>query len=121
MRILGPDFLHRFAGRVVNTHPALLPAFPGAHAVADALTYGVKLAGVTVHLVDEGVDTGPVIAQASVPVLPGDDPASLQARIQQVERPLFVDTVGRLARGGWSVHDRTVHLHDEPPTDPGAP
>jgi phosphoribosylglycinamide formyltransferase-1 len=65
---------------------------------------------VTVHLVDEGVDTGPVVAQAAVPVLPGDDPARLQARIQDVERPLYVDAVGRLARGGWTVEGRTVHL-----------
>ena len=110
MRLLGPAFLGRFPQRVVNTHPSLLPAFPGKHAVADALEYGVRLAGVTVHLVDEGVDTGPVVAQAAVPVLPGDDPARLQARIQDVERPLYVDAVGRLARGGWTVEGRTVHL-----------
>jgi phosphoribosylglycinamide formyltransferase-1 len=110
MRILGPGFLGRFPGRVVNTHPALLPAFPGAHAVADALAYGVKVSGVTVHLVDEGVDTGPVVAQAAVPVLEGDDEAALQSRIQEVERPLYVDTVGRLARGGWTVQGRTVRL-----------
>ena len=110
MRLLGPGFLRRFPQRVVNTHPSLLPAFPGTHAVADALAHGVKLAGVTVHLVDEGVDTGPVVAQAAVPVLPGDDQARLQARIQDVERPLYVDAVGRLARGGWTVEGRTVHL-----------
>ncbi len=110
MRILGPAFLGRFPGRVVNTHPALLPAFPGAHAVADALAYGVKVAGVTVHLVDEGVDTGPVVAQASVAVLPDDDEARLQSRIQDVERPLFVDAVGRMARQGWTVVGRTVRL-----------
>ena len=108
MRILAPGFLSRFAQRVVNTHPALLPSFPGAHAVADALAYGVKVSGVTVHLVDEGVDTGPVVAQAAVPVLDGDDEAALQARIQEVERPLYVDAVGRLARGGWTVEGRTV-------------
>ena len=110
MRILGPAFLARFPQRIVNTHPALLPAFPGAHAVRDALAFGVKLAGVTVHLVDEGVDTGPVVAQAAVPVLAGDDEASLQSRIQDVERPLYVDAVGRLARSGWTVEGRTVHL-----------
>ena len=110
MRILGPGFLSRFPGRVVNTHPALLPAFPGAHAVADALAYGVKVSGVTVHLVDEGVDTGPVVAQAAVPVLDGDDEAALQSRIQDVERPLYVDAVGRLARGGWTVEGRTVTI-----------
>ena len=110
MRILGPDFLGRFPQRVVNTHPALLPAFPGAHAVAEALAYGVKVSGVSVHLVDEGVDTGPVVAQAAVAVLDGDDEALLQRRIQDVERPLYVDAVGRLARGGWTVEGRTVHL-----------
>ena len=108
MRILGPSFLARFPQRVVNTHPALLPAFPGAHAVRDALAYGVKVTGVTVHLVDEGVDTGPVLAQAPVPVLDGDDEAALRSRIQEVERPLYVDAVGRLARGGWTVQGRTV-------------
>ena len=108
MRLLAPGFLDRFPQRVVNTHPALLPSFPGAHAVADALAYGVKVSGVTVHLVDEGVDTGPVVAQAAVPVLDGDDEAALQARIQEVERPLYVDAVGRLARGGWTVEGRTV-------------
>ena len=108
MRILAPGFLGRFPQRVVNTHPALLPSFPGAHAVADALAYGVKVSGVTVHLVDEGVDTGPVVAQAAVPVLDGDDEAALQARIQEVERPLYVEAVGRLARRGWTVEGRTV-------------
>jgi phosphoribosylglycinamide formyltransferase-1 len=110
MRILSPDFLDRFPQRVVNTHPALLPAFPGAHAVADALAYGVRVSGVTVHFVDDGVDTGPVVAQAAVPVLDGDDEASLQSRIQEVERPLYVDAVGRLARQGWTVEGRTVRL-----------
>ena len=110
MRILGPDFLGRFPQRVVNTHPALLPAFPGAHAVAEALAYGVKVSGVSVHLVDEGVDTGPVVAQAAVAVLDGDDEALLQRRIQDVERPLYVDAVGRLAREGWTVEGRTVRF-----------
>ena len=108
MRLLGREFLARFP--VLNTHPALLPAFPGAHAVRDALAYGVKVTGVTVHLVDEGVDTGPVVAQAAVPVLPGDTEEALRARIQDVERPLYVETVGRLTRGGWSVEGRTVRL-----------
>jgi phosphoribosylglycinamide formyltransferase-1 len=110
MRILSREFLSRFPQRVVNTHPALLPAFPGAHAVADALAYGVRVSGVTVHFVDEGVDTGPVIAQAAVPVLDGDDEAALQCRIQEVERPLYVEAVGRLTRQGWTVEGRTVRL-----------
>ena len=110
MRILSADFLARFPARVVNTHPALLPSFPGAHAVADALAYGVRVSGVTVHLVDEGVDTGPVVAQAAVPVHAGDDEAALQSRIQDVERPLYVEAVGRLARQGWTVEGRTVRL-----------
>ena len=108
MRILGPSFLQRF--RVVNTHPSLLPAFPGAAAVAEALAHGVKVTGVTVHLVDEGVDTGPVVAQAAVPVLPDDTEQTLHARIQDVEQPLYVDAVARLARGGWTVRGRTVVL-----------
>ena len=110
MRILAPEFLGRFPGRVVNTHPALLPSFPGAHAVADALAYGVRVSGVTVHFVDEGVDTGPVIAQAAVPVEQDDDEASLHARIQGVEQPLYVEAVGRLAREGWTVEGRTVRF-----------
>jgi phosphoribosylglycinamide formyltransferase-1 len=110
MRILGRAVLERFPHRVVNTHPALLPAFPGAHAVREALDYGVKVTGVTVHLVDEGVDTGPVVAQAAVPVEPDDTEESLHARIQGVEQPLYVETVGRLARGGWTVEGRTVFL-----------
>ena len=110
MRILSAGFLARFPGRVVNTHPALLPSFPGAHAVADALAYGVRISGVTVHFVDEGVDTGPVIAQAAVAVEDDDDEASLQARIQDVERPLYVEAVDRLAREGWSVQGRTVRF-----------
>lgn len=110
MRILGPRFLDRFPQQVVNTHPALLPAFPGAHAVADALAYGVKVTGATVHFIDVGVDTGPVVAQAVVPVLPGDDEALLHSRIQDVERPLYVEAIGRLARLGWRVDGRTVRV-----------
>ncbi len=98
MKVLGATFISTFAGRMVNTHPALLPAFPGAHAVRDALAYGVKLSGVTVLYIDAGVDTGPIIAQQAVPVLPGDDEASLHERIKTVERPLFARTVGEVAR-----------------------
>jgi formyltetrahydrofolate-dependent phosphoribosylglycinamide formyltransferase len=94
MRILEPGVVGRF--RIVNTHPALLPAFPGAHAVRDALAAGVRVTGVTVHWVDDGVDTGPVIAQCEVPVRPGDDEESLRARIQAVEKPLYVNTIRTL-------------------------
>jgi phosphoribosylglycinamide formyltransferase 1 len=98
MKILGPRFLARFP-RIVNTHPALLPAFPGAHAVRDALEYGVKVTGATAHLVDAGVDTGRVLAQVTVPVLDDDDEASLHERIKVAERAMLVDTVRRLASG----------------------
>ncbi len=91
MRILAPSVVSRF--RIVNTHPALLPAFPGAHAIRDALAAGVATTGVTVHWVDEGVDTGPVLAQAAVPVHPGDTEDSLRARIQAAEKPLYVRTI----------------------------
>jgi folate-dependent phosphoribosylglycinamide formyltransferase PurN len=94
MKVLGPDVVRSF--RIVNTHPSLLPSFPGGHAIRDALAYGVRITGCTVHEVDEGVDTGPVLAQAPVPVLPGDTEDVLRARIQAVERGLYVDTIGRL-------------------------
>jgi phosphoribosylglycinamide formyltransferase-1 len=110
MRILGEPFLARFGGRVVNTHPALLPSFPGAHGVRDALAYGVRVTGCTVHLVDAGVDTGPIIAQAAVDVRDDDDEASLHERIKVVERELLVDVVGRLAREGFAVEGRTVRI-----------
>ena len=100
MKILGPVFLSRFSGRVVNTHPALLPAFPGAHAVPDALAYGVRVTGCSVHLVDAGVDTGPILAQEAVPVLDGDDEAGLHERIKVVERRLLVDVLAAMATRG---------------------
>lgn len=123
MKILGDRFLERFGGRTVNTHPALLPAFPGAHAVRDALAYGVKVTGCTVHFVDEGVDTGPVIAQESVPVRWHDDEDSLHERIKQVERQLLIRVVGRLARDGWTKRDdRHVSLKCQTcKTDEGSP
>ncbi|NIZ91957.1 phosphoribosylglycinamide formyltransferase [Kineosporiaceae bacterium B12] len=98
MRIVGAPLLDAFGGRILNTHPALLPAFPGAHAVPDALAHGVRVTGCTVHLVDAGVDTGPILDQAAVRVLPGDDEASLHERIKQAERVLLVEVVSRLAR-----------------------
>ena len=97
MKIVGPAVLGAFGGRLVNTHPALLPAFPGAHAVRDALAAGVPVTGATVHLIDAGVDTGPVLAQREVPVEPGDDEATLHERIKTVERELLVQTVAGLA------------------------
>jgi formyltetrahydrofolate-dependent phosphoribosylglycinamide formyltransferase len=96
MRILAPSVVTRF--RIVNTHPALLPAFPGAHALRDALAAGVAGTGVTVHWVDEGVDTGPVIAQVAVPIEAGDDEDSLRARVQAAEKPLYVKTLRNLVQ-----------------------
>lgn len=115
MRILGREVLQE--NTVINTHPALLPAFPGAHAVRDALDYGVKVTGATVHFVDEGVDTGPVIEQAVVRVEEGDDVATLHERIKTVERRMLVDVVGRLARHGWTLNDRQVKLGGAPSRD----
>ena len=99
MKIVGPAVLDAFGGRLLNTHPALLPAFPGAHAVRDALAAGAEVTGSTVHWVDAGVDTGPVIAQREVPVLRGDDEARLHERIKDVERELLVETVARVVTG----------------------
>lgn len=113
MRILGPAFLEAFGGRCVNTHPALLPSFPGAHGVRDALAYGVRVSGVTVHLVDAGVDTGPIIAQTAVGVRDEDDEESLHERIKVEERALLVDVVGRMARNGYEVTGRQVRLGEE--------
>ncbi|MCG6496488.1 phosphoribosylglycinamide formyltransferase [Kitasatospora sp. A2-31] len=113
MKILGPAFVAAFAGRIVNTHPALLPSFPGAHGVTDALAYGVKVTGCTVHLVDSGVDTGPIIAQGVVEVVDADHADggdALHERIKTVERKLLVDVVGRLAREGHRIEDRKVWI-----------
>jgi phosphoribosylglycinamide formyltransferase-1 len=110
MKLVGPEFLGRFAGRVVNTHPALCPSFPGTTGPADALAYGVKVTGATLFVVDEGVDTGPIIAQTVVPVEDDDDVASLHERIKVAERQLLVDTVGRMAREGFTINDRKVRI-----------
>ncbi len=110
MRILDATFLERFPHRVVNSHPALLPAFPGAHAVADALGYGVKVTGCTVHLVDSGVDTGPIIAQRAVIVEPDDDEDSLHERIKHVEWQLLPEVVNHLVVHGCTVNGRKVEL-----------
>jgi len=108
MKIVGKEFLARFGGRFVNTHPALLPSFPGAHGVRDALAYGAKVTGCTVHFVDDGVDTGPIIAQGVVEVRDEDDESALHERIKEVERRLLVDVVGRLARNGYRIEGRKV-------------
>jgi phosphoribosylglycinamide formyltransferase 1 len=108
MKLVGAHFLAVFGGRVINTHPALLPAFPGMHAVRDALDHGVKLTGCTIFLVDAGLDSGPVIAQAAVPVLDGDDEATLHERVKVAERSLLVETVGRMVRDGWTTAGRKV-------------
>jgi phosphoribosylglycinamide formyltransferase-1 len=96
MRILGPGFVDAFPARIINTHPALLPAFPGAHAVRDALAAGVKVTGCTVHVVDHGIDTGPILAQRAVMVRDDDDEESLHERIKAEERQLLVETVSTL-------------------------
>lgn len=110
LKILGPTFLAAFGGRILNTHPALLPSFPGAHAVADALAHGVKVTGCTVHLVDEGVDTGPILAQRAVPIEADDTEDVLHERIKAIERRMLVDVVGRLAREGCTVNGRKVSI-----------
>jgi phosphoribosylglycinamide formyltransferase-1 len=97
MRILPPSFIERFSPKIINTHPSLLPMFPGAHAVRDALAAGARETGVTIHVVDKGVDTGPIIAQKTVTVMPADDESSLHERIKIEERKLLVDTVLSIA------------------------
>jgi phosphoribosylglycinamide formyltransferase 1 len=106
MRILKGDFLRAFAQRVINIHPALLPSFPGLEAWKQALDYGVKFTGVTVHFVDQGIDTGPILAQQTVPVLAGDTPATLHARIQEAERAVYPAVIAALARGEVQVSGR---------------
>jgi phosphoribosylglycinamide formyltransferase 1 len=110
MKLVGPAFLDVFAGRCVNTHPALLPSFPGTRGVRDALAYGVQVTGCTVHLVDAGVDSGPIVAQSAVPVLRGDDEETLHERIKHVERDLLVQVVGRMVREGYHVEGRRVSI-----------
>lgn len=99
MRVLTPEFLRAWSGRIINIHPALLPSFPGVNAIRQALLHGVKVTGCTVHFVDEGVDTGPIIAQRAVPVLPGDDEKSLGARVHAAEHELLVSVLADIAAG----------------------
>ena len=108
MRLLGPAVISAYENRIINSHPALLPSFPGAHGVRDALNYGVKVTGCTVHLVDSGVDTGPIIAQQPVTVEVTDTVESLHERIKEIERVLLVDVVSRAVREGLSVSGRSV-------------
>lgn len=110
MKLVGAAFMARFGGRYVNTHPALSPSFPGMHGPRDALAYGVKVSGCTLFVVDDGIDTGPVIAQASVPVLEDDDEHSLHERIKAVERTMLVATIAKMARDGWTVTGRKVTI-----------
>jgi phosphoribosylglycinamide formyltransferase-1 len=110
MKILGPAFLDRFGPGIVNTHPALLPSFPGGTPVRDTLRHAVKVTGVTVHFVDAGLDAGPIVAQAVVPVRDDDDEERLHERIKGIERELLVDTVGRLVRDGYRIEGRKVLL-----------
>lgn len=110
MKLAGESFLDRFGGRYVNTHPALLPSFPGMDAAADALAHGVKLTGATLFVVDAGVDTGPIVAQSVVAVEDDDSVESLHERIKVAERSMLVDAVGRMVRDGFSIHDRKVRF-----------
>jgi phosphoribosylglycinamide formyltransferase-1 len=110
MKLVGADFLAAFEGRFLNTHPALSPSFPGMHGPADALAYGVKITGCTLFVVDAGIDTGPIVAQAAVEVRDDDDVGSLHERIKVAERALLVDTIGRMAREGFTIEDRRVRI-----------
>lgn len=110
LKLVGDHFLTAFGDRYLNTHNALLPAFPGIHGPRDALDYGVKLAGATLFFVDAGVDTGPIVAQTAVPVLPDDTEETLTERIKVAERKQLVDNVGRLVREGWTITERKVTI-----------
>lgn len=110
LKLVGPRFLQVYGGRYVNTHNALLPAFPGIHGPREALAYGVKVAGATLHFVDAGVDTGPIIAQVAVPVLDDDTEDTLTERIKEAERRQLVEVIGRMARDGWTVTERKVTI-----------
>jgi formyltetrahydrofolate-dependent phosphoribosylglycinamide formyltransferase len=110
MKLAGPAFLARFGGRFINTHPALLPAFPGMHGPRDALAHGVKITGATLFVVDAGVDSGPIVAQTMVPVENDDTVDSLHERIKTAERIMLVETVGRMVREGFTITGRKVTI-----------
>jgi formyltetrahydrofolate-dependent phosphoribosylglycinamide formyltransferase len=114
LKLFGPHFLEKFADKTINSHPALLPSFPGLHGVRDALAYGVKVTGCTVFFVDAGLDSGPVIAQAAVPVRDDDDEETLTERVKAAERTLLTQTVAAMVARGWSVTGRAVRLGDQP-------
>lgn len=110
MRLVSPAFLRQFSGKVINIHPALLPSFPGLHGIRQALDYGVRVAGCTVHFVDEGTDTGPIIAQAAVSVLQADDENSLGARVHAQEHRIYPAVVLAIAKGLVRLEGRKVHV-----------
>ena len=110
MRILSPLFVHAYTGRILNIHPALLPSFPGAHAHRDALAYGVKVSGCTVHFVDEGMDSGPIILQASVPVMEDDTEETLAARVLEQEHRIFPEAIKLYVEGRLRTNGRNVHI-----------
>ena len=112
-RILSPWFVHHYGGRILNIHPSLLPAFPGREAAGDALAHGVKMSGCTVHLVDEGVDTGPILLQTAVPVLDGDSVGSLSARILEGEHRLYSEAIALFFKGPIRIVGRRAFI--EPP------
>ena len=113
MRLIGPTLLEHWQGRIINLHPSLLPSFPGQQSIYDALQHRVKLTGCTVHFVDEGIDTGPIIAQESVPIFSADTPETLAKRIHVAEHSLLPKTVGRWSEGGFYLKDKIVHFVDE--------
>ena len=113
MRLVGPGFVEAFRNRIMNIHPALLPSFPGTSGVADALAYGVKVTRVTVHFVDEGLDTGPIVAQDAVPILPGDDQETLHQRIHEVEYRLYPQAIRLFCEGRLRVEGRHAHILEE--------
>jgi phosphoribosylglycinamide formyltransferase 1 len=110
LKLVGEAFLGAYGDRYINTHNALLPSFPGMHGPREAFAYGVKLAGATLFLVDRGVDTGPILAQVSVPVLDDDTEDTLTERIKEAERKQLVDVVGRMVRDGWTITGRKVTI-----------
>jgi phosphoribosylglycinamide formyltransferase-1 len=110
LKLVGETFLTTFGGRLLNTHPALSPSFPGMHGPADALAHGVKVTGCTLFVVDAGVDTGPIVAQRAVPVLEDDTAETLHERIKASERTMLVEAVGRIARDGFTVDGRVVRF-----------